>query len=200
MKNLKEIPLGVLLFVVFTYVFVIAYFILIITQVPRSVLFAVSPFSTVMWIDVLLTAIVLFAGTYGFLNGKNWARLFVIFYFGWSAFWDIVMISGGHEVVARVLLFILYVAIIMYLLLSPVRAYFGQTTPLWSLWKKAYTFGEWTLYCREVRLREGKKAGDIYRIYFFSKHPPKSGTPCAMPSGYAVGFNTRSGMPYLKKQ
>ena len=37
-------------------------------------------------------------------------------------------------------------------------------------------------------------------IYFFSKRKPKSGTPCELPSGYVVGVNKRTGLPYLKKK
>ena len=59
----------------------------------------------------------------------------------------------------------------------------------------AFMYEGWTLYCREVELKGGKKQ----MIYFFSKRKPKSGNPCEKPSGYKVGVNKRTGLPYLKK-
>ncbi|MEF8879702.1 MAG: hypothetical protein V5A64_04855 [Candidatus Thermoplasmatota archaeon] len=59
----------------------------------------------------------------------------------------------------------------------------------------AYTHNGWTLYKRDVQLKGGKNQ----TIYFFSKKTPKSGTPCDKPSGYTVGVNKRTGLPYLKK-
>jgi hypothetical protein len=60
-----------------------------------------------------------------------------------------------------------------------------------------YKYKEWTLYCKGVKLKHCDK---IQTIYFFSKHEPKSGTPCDLPSGYKVEVNKRTGLPYLKKQ
>jgi hypothetical protein len=60
----------------------------------------------------------------------------------------------------------------------------------------AYTHEGWTLYTRDVTLKGGRKQ----TIYFFSKRTPNSGTPCELPSGYSVGVNKRTGLPYLKKK
>jgi hypothetical protein len=60
----------------------------------------------------------------------------------------------------------------------------------------AYTHEGWTLYTRDVTLKGGRKQ----TIYFFSKRTPKSGKPCDLPSGYSVGVNKRTGLPYLKKK
>lgn len=60
----------------------------------------------------------------------------------------------------------------------------------------AYTHNGWTLYTRNVTLKGGRNQ----RIYFFSKRNPKSGEPCELPTGYAVGTNQRTGLPYLKKK
>ena len=60
----------------------------------------------------------------------------------------------------------------------------------------AYVHDGWTLYTRDVEL----KGGRTQTIYFFSKRKPKSGTPCDLPSGYKVGVNKRTGLPYLKKK
>jgi hypothetical protein len=59
-----------------------------------------------------------------------------------------------------------------------------------------YKYKEWTLYCKDVQLKNCDK---IQTIYFFSKRQPKSGNPCDLPQGYKVGFNERKGLPYLKK-
>jgi hypothetical protein len=60
-----------------------------------------------------------------------------------------------------------------------------------------YTYEGWTLYSREVQLKRGPKV----TIYFFSKRTPKSGSPMnAMPPGYEIGVNKRTGLPYLKKK
>jgi len=54
---------------------------------------------------------------------------------------------------------------------------------------------EYTLYTKNVTLNGGRKQD----IYYFCKGKPKSGTPSAKPSGYSVGENARTGLPYLKK-
>jgi hypothetical protein len=59
-----------------------------------------------------------------------------------------------------------------------------------------YTYEGWTLYTRSVNLKGGRKQ----TIYFFSKRLPKSGIPCDLPNGYAVGVNKRTSLPYLKKK
>lgn len=55
---------------------------------------------------------------------------------------------------------------------------------------------KWTLYEREVRLRDGTKI----TIYFFSTRVPQRGKPCDLPDGYSVGVNKRTGLPYVKKR
>ena len=55
----------------------------------------------------------------------------------------------------------------------------------------AYTHKGYTLYARP-----GK--GET-PLYFFAKATPKSGSPVALPSGYAVGVNDRTGLPFLRK-
>jgi hypothetical protein len=59
-----------------------------------------------------------------------------------------------------------------------------------------YKYEGWTLYTRNVNLKGGRQQ----TIYFFSKRSPKSGTPCDLPNGYAVGVNKRTSLPYLKKK
>ena len=57
-----------------------------------------------------------------------------------------------------------------------------------------YSYGEWTLYKKEITTFNHKK----YPFYFFSKNTPKSGKPSDMPDGYIMKINKRSKMPYLK--
>jgi len=58
-----------------------------------------------------------------------------------------------------------------------------------------YRHGSYSLYTREVSLNGGR----LQRIYYFSAHPPKSGSPCDLPAGFAVEVSNRTGLPYLKK-
>jgi len=61
----------------------------------------------------------------------------------------------------------------------------------------AYTYGEYTLHKKMQELKDGKE----YPIYFFAKRVPKAGEPCNMPKGYKLGgTNSRTGLPYLKKE
>ena len=60
----------------------------------------------------------------------------------------------------------------------------------------AYKYKEWTLYCKDIKL---KYCNRTQTIYFFSKRQPKSGVPCDLPSGYEVKVNERTGLPFLKK-
>ena len=59
-----------------------------------------------------------------------------------------------------------------------------------------YKYNDWTLYCKDVKLKNCDK---IQTIYFFSKRQPKSGTPCDLPEDYEVGYNKRTALPYLRK-
>ncbi|HEX08499.1 MAG TPA: hypothetical protein ENG38_01655 [Thermoplasmatales archaeon] len=59
-----------------------------------------------------------------------------------------------------------------------------------------YEKNGYRLYKKEVKLRSGK----VQTIYFFSRKRPKSGRQCALPDGYTVKINKRSGMPYLRKK
>jgi len=101
------------------------------------------------------------------------------------------------EKIIGFLLFVMYVVFIMYLLMSPVKRYFGKISLaiVPSEIPKEYTYGIYTLYSKLVRLKNGKKQ----IIYFFSKRQPKSGTTATFPEGFEVEVSKRSGLPYLKK-
>ena len=56
--------------------------------------------------------------------------------------------------------------------------------------RQAFVHNGYTLYAREANGRT---------LYFFAKGEPKSGVASPMPSGYTVGANARTGLPFLKK-
>jgi hypothetical protein len=58
-----------------------------------------------------------------------------------------------------------------------------------------FVYNGYTLFDKRVRLKNGGER----TIYFFSKRKPKSGRMCAKPTGYHVGVNERTGLPFLKR-
>jgi hypothetical protein len=61
---------------------------------------------------------------------------------------------------------------------------------------QAYTHGEYTLYKKEIVIKNGSNR----TVHFFSKKIPDSGKPAALPEGYIVKINKKTGLPYIKKQ
>lgn len=59
-----------------------------------------------------------------------------------------------------------------------------------------YVHGDYRLYTRQVNLSTGREQ----RIYFFAKNEPQSGEPCALPEGYEVIENDKTGLPFLRRQ
>lgn len=153
--------------------------------------------SIVIWINVLLTTLSLVIIPYGFIKRKNWARIYAFVFLLWSAFVAIGYILISGQKIIGFLLFVMYVLLVMYLLMSPVKRYFQKSSIaiVPSEIIKEYNYGDYTLYSKEVRLKNGK----IQIIYFFSKKKPKSGTPTLLPVEFEVEKSKRSGLPYLKK-
>jgi hypothetical protein len=58
-----------------------------------------------------------------------------------------------------------------------------------------FRYNGYTLHSRSVDLKNGGER----TIWFFSKRKPSSGSPSAKPSGFHVGVNERTGLPFLKK-
>jgi hypothetical protein len=142
-------------------------------------------------ITLFLYIVVVFALykiTQGFIFREDWARKFAILFNVWASIWPIWAIIIGNRVVENIVFFAIYVFIVLYLMSEYVKKYFEEA--------KIFTYGPYTLYTRKVHLVNVDRVIDIY---FFSKHEPKSGTPCAMPEGYEVGVNPRTKMPYLQK-
>ena len=110
----------------------------------------------------------------------------------------IMYISMTGEKIIGFLLLVLFVILLMYLFMSPVKQYFGKISIaiVPSEIIREYTYGLYTLHSKLVRLKNGKNQ----IIYFFSKRKPKSGTPAVFPEGFTVEVSERSGLPYLKKE
>jgi hypothetical protein len=196
----KKPPIGILLFVILmivlgiTYLFYLTYSLMFVDGYLTTFL-SFSIVSIVKWIDFLLVILSLIIIPYGFIKRKNWARIYAFVFLFWSAFETIMYIVMTGEKNICFLLFVAYVSFIMYLLMSPVERYFkkSSTAIVPSEETKEYKYNDYTLYSKLVRLKNGK----LQIIYFFSKRKPKSGTPIALPNGYQVGVNKRSGLPYL---
>jgi hypothetical protein len=198
----KEFPIGILLFIVFIivldvfYLFYLTYYLMFIDGYLTT-FFSFSIISIVMWISVLLAIFSLIIIPYGFIKRKNWARIYALVFLSWSAFEAIRYIIMTGEKIIPFPLFFVYVLFVMYLLMSSVKRYFKKSSLaiIPSEIMKEFTYGDYTLYSKLVRLKNAK----IQIIYFFSKKKPKSGTPTPFPIGFEVGVNNRSGLPYLKK-
>ena len=199
----KEVPSGVILFIIV----IIVLGVLFLSYLTYSVLFNYEDFtrflsfslvSLVMWLHVILTVLSLLIVPYGFLKRKNGARLFALVFLLWSAVLTLGDLVRTGEKFISFPLFVLYVLLGMYLLMSSVKLYFKQSflAEIPSDLLKAFTYGEYRLYTKLVRLKNEK----LQVIYFFSKQIPKSGTPSALPIGFEVGVNKQSGLPYLKKK
>jgi hypothetical protein len=197
MGKIKNTPKGILAFITFIIFFEIWYFYLLYTGDYQSMLEELSLETTVLWIDVLLTVILAFAVVYGFLKAQNWARIYTLFYILWSAIWAIVMMVDDVEVIIHYLLFVIYVALAVYLLMSNTKEYFttGEESSF-SQSDEPYTFGEYTLFSKNVTLKSGR----TQTIYFFSKKTQEDWTPVSKPENYLVGINKKTGIPYLKKR
>lgn len=59
-----------------------------------------------------------------------------------------------------------------------------------------YTYGDFTLYKKEIKTTTGKKR----TVHFFSKKTPDIGDAVQLPDGFEVKVNKRTGLPYLKKK
>jgi hypothetical protein len=95
------------------------------------------------------------------------------------------------------ILFNTCIIVLIILSISKVRSHFldssRKTTSDISI---GYRYGDYTLYSKIVKLKNGK----LQVIYFFSKKKPKAGTPVNMPYGYKIDINKRTGLPFLKRK
>jgi len=195
MSKDKNMPMGISLFLVLFLLFEVYYFFvdfLFIGLYPFDG-YAPESLGYLPCLLVLLAVYIVIVWalcfiTYGFIFRDERARKFTIlmsFLFSIFAIWAIII---GNRVYENIVFFVIYIFIVLYLLSSYVKEYFEKV--------KVFTYGPYTLYTRQVDL---KNTGKLVDIYFFSTHPPKSGTACAMPDGYEVGVSPKTKMPYLQK-
>lgn len=196
----KKIPLGIIVFIAIILILGLVYllylgFYLMLVEGYLSLFLSLTPITALMLIDIILTLSALFIIPRGFVKQRNNARIYAIIFLTWSAFGALAYMLTTGDILIRYGLFALYILLIAYLFLSPVQTYFqipqGENCPI----LQTFTYGDYTLYSRLVRLKSGK----IQLIYFFSKKTPKSGHPAVLPDGYRVNVSSRSGLPYLKK-
>jgi hypothetical protein len=203
MREKKEFPIGILVFIAFIIVLGAAS----VVSLAYSLLFgddylttflSFSIFSIVMWIEVSLTILSLVIIPYGFVKRKNWARIYALVFLSWSAFAAMEYLAMTGEKIIYFPLFVIDVVFVMYLLQSSVKRYFGilSLAIVPSEIQNEFTYGNYTLYSKLVRLKNGK----TQIIYFFCKGKPKSGSPIPFPSGFEVEVSKRSGLPFLKKR
>jgi hypothetical protein len=203
MMERRKIPIGVLVFIIFIIVLDAVYFFSLANSLMSvhgdlTGFLSFSTFSIMRWIDVVLATLSLVIIPYGFVKRKNGARIYAFVFLVWSLFRAIAYISMTGEKIIGFPLFVLFIISIMYLLMSPVKRYFGKNSKaiVPSEIMKEYTYGLYTLYSELVQLKNGK----TQIIYFFSKRKPKSGNPTTFPDGFEVAVSKRSGLPYLKKR
>jgi len=88
-------------------------------------MFTLSLWGLFIWLNIILEIIGIYAVTIGFYKAKNWARLYTIALFLFSAFWALYFLLiervWPYE---RYLWFIYYLIVICYLFMSDIRDYF----------------------------------------------------------------------------
>ena len=177
------------------------------TYKDMDLLFKLSAFSFIAWLDIAFSIILIFAVTYGFYYARPWARYFTIFVSCYSGFWAIVSIFiWNSQVIEHFVYFIIYVLTVIYLLMSWVTDYFylsdsykilSGKTEIWEEGgKECYKHLDYVLYKRNIK----KRGGGTRVFYFFSKDENADGQTCTLPDDYKVCINKKTGIPYLKKK
>lgn len=187
----------------FVIIFEIWYHLPLLTGSPEYVepMLELTAWSAFVWFNLLLSAILIISVTYGFYKHRNWARLYIIFYFCYSSFWAFMMMfvmrPSPWAIYLRFGFLVFYVIVIVYMLMSWVKNYFVPSSDdFLSETVRCYRYGDYSLYKTERKL----KNGSTRTMYFFSKGVSTKGQPCSLPDEYTVGINKKTGMPYLKKK
>lgn len=88
-------------------------------------MFTLTLWGFVIWFNIILEIIGIYAVTIGFYKAKNWARLFTIIMFIHSSFWTLYFIFVERVwPYERYIWLVYYVIVIAYLLMSDVKDYF----------------------------------------------------------------------------
>ena len=130
MKYYKNRPIGLWILAVSVILFTIYYhirpFLWGADISIYSPMFEFTLWGFIIWINIILEIIGIYAVTYGFYYKKNWARLYTIAFTCFSSFWTLYFLFyvrvWPYE---RYSWFVFYVIVIMYLMMSDVREYFG---------------------------------------------------------------------------
>ncbi len=201
MNEGKKVPAGIVAFLIFVvlvnclFLFFFVDSFVFVGNLSRFLSFSYN--ELLVWLDVLLVVLSLGIIPFGFVKRKKEARLYAFVFLLYSVVRILMYITMTGEKLIGLLLFTFFICSLAYLLMTPVKRYFGIITMALVPSERAteYTYGLYTLYSKLVELKNGK----TQLIYFFSKRKPKSGTPAIFPDGYEVQVSERSGLPYLKK-
>ena len=130
MKYIKDRPVGLWVLTVSIILFMIYYYIRPLLWgadlTVYSSMFELSLWGVAIWFNITLDIVGVYAVTVGFSKAKNWARLYTIAIFIHSSFWNVYLLFivrvWPYE---RYVWLVFYVIVIVYLMMSHVRAYFG---------------------------------------------------------------------------
>ena len=130
MKYFKDRPIGLWILAVSVILFTIYYhirpFLWGADISIYSPMFEFTLWGFIIWINIILEIIGIYAVTYGFYYKKNWARLYTIAFTCFSSFWTLYFLFyvrvWPYE---RYAWLVFYVIVISYLMMSEVREYFG---------------------------------------------------------------------------
>ena len=130
MKYYKGRPIGLWIISVLTILFLIYYYLRPFvwggTRSAYSSIFEISLWTLVVWFFIILDIILAYAVTVGFYRAKKWARIYTMIITTHSAFWTLYFLFiekvWPYE---RYTWFVFYVIVMMYLMMSEVREYFG---------------------------------------------------------------------------
>lgn len=130
MKYYKDRPIGLLIISILMILFLIYYYLRPFlwggTGSAYTPLFEISLWTLVVWINIILDIILVYAVTIGFYRAKNWARIYTMIIITHSAFWTLYFLFikkvWPYE---RYTWFVFYVIVMIYLVMSEVREYFG---------------------------------------------------------------------------
>ena len=129
MKYYRGIPVGLWFIAISNIAFTLYYYIKPFFGISDVLVYepmlTLSFDGVVMWFNTILEIIAIYAVTVGFYKAKNWARLFTIFFFCFSAFWTLhyLFIERGWPY-ERYIWLCYFVFVIAYLMMSDVRDYF----------------------------------------------------------------------------
>ena len=130
MKQIRDKPIGLWILAVSVILFTIYYhvrpFIWGADISIYSQMFELSLWGFFIWLNIILEIIQIYAVTVGFYNAKKWARIFTIAMTFHSSLWTLYFLFVERVwPYERYAWLVYYVIVIMYLLMSNTREYFG---------------------------------------------------------------------------